>query len=116
VNERRSDRLWSAVVIPILALNIFNFTVSLIGHVISFGFMNAFGLLSMIEGAILLVAGSTLDLTASIFGTQVGKLLFRSKREYSSDYHKKQQRKATNFIVLGLVVVVESIILSLFFV
>jgi hypothetical protein len=114
VNERRSDWLWSALVRPMLALNIFNLAVSVIGHVIPFGFMNTFGLLSMIEGAILLVAGSTLDIASSIFGTEASKLLFRSKREYSSDHHRKQQRKATDLIVLGLVVVVESIILSLF--
>jgi hypothetical protein len=115
VNQRRSEWLWSALVRPALALNIFNLAVSMIGHVISFGFVNTFGLLSMIEGAVLLVAGSTLDIASSIFGTQASKLLFRNKREYSSDHHKEQQRKATNLIVLGLVVVAESIILSLFF-
>jgi hypothetical protein len=96
-------------------LSILNLAVSMIGHVISFGFVNTFGLLSMIEGAVLLVAGSTLDIASSIFGTQASKLLFRSKREYSSDHHRKQQREATNLIVLGLVVVAESIVLSLFF-
>ena len=107
--------MWSALIRPLLALNIFNLAVSMIGLVISYGFMNTFGLLSMLEGAVLLIAGGTLDVASSMFGTEVRKLLFRSKLDYSSDHHRKEQGKATDLVLLGLIVIVESMILSLFF-
>jgi len=97
-------------------LNIFNLAASATGYVLSYGFMNTFGMLSMLEGAVLLIGGGTLDIASSIFGTEARKILFRSKSNYSSDYHKKEQRKATDLILLGLIVLIESIILSLFLV
>jgi hypothetical protein len=95
-------------------LNIFNLAASTIGHLFSYGFMNTFGLLSMLEGAVLLIGGGTLDIASSVFGTEARKILFRSKSDYSPDHHRKEQRKATDLILLGLVVLIESIILSLF--
>jgi hypothetical protein len=95
-------------------LNIFNLACSALGYVLSYGAMDTFGMLSMLEGAALLIGGGTLDIASSIFGTEARKILFRSKSDYSTDHHRKEQRKATDVILLGLVVLIESIILSLF--
>jgi len=70
------------------------------------------GLLSLLGGAGLLILGGATDLSESVSSVKVRQAL-RPAREYSSTEHRKAQRMALRYVMLGAVMMGESILFSL---
>ena len=93
-------------------LNVANGGGSLIGSYFSYTFLPTFVLLALVEGAILLLIAGSLDLTSSVFYTKVRELLYKSREQYSLTEHNQAQRRANAYIVLGAVMIAESVLIS----
>ncbi|MGB9760228.1 MAG: hypothetical protein ACPLZG_10420 [Thermoproteota archaeon] len=82
----------------------------------SYEFQQVIAFVLLLESAFLFVYGGVLDLSASIFGSNVKKyMLLHQRSDYSPEHHKNEQAKANRFIAFGTVLFIESILTSIIF-
>ncbi|MGC9086665.1 MAG: hypothetical protein ACP5IT_10780, partial [Thermoproteota archaeon] len=79
----------------------------------SYEFQQVIAFVFLLESAFLFVYGGVLDLSASIFGSNVKKYMLHQRSDYSPEHHKNEQAKANMFIAFGTVLFIESILTSI---
>jgi len=71
--------------------------------------------LLLIEAAVIFLIGSSFEFSSSIFFSKVREYLFRSDEKWSVENYNKSRRKALPFFLVGLLLFVESLVLSFVF-
>lgn len=98
----------------LVIVNATNIALATFFLVLSYQFQQVIVLTFFLESAFLFVYGGVLDLSASIFGSCVKKYMFHQERnDYSPEHHKNEQAKANVFIVFGIILFIESVLISI---
>ena len=74
--------------------------------------LRSFPTLLLIESAIILFVGSSVEISSSIFFSKIRKYVFHSKEKWSMEEYEKGRRKASPYIVLGFLLLSESFLFS----
>ena len=80
--------------------------------VLGFRFLASFSTLALVEGALLMIMAGGMDIFSSIFITKARQLVFGSKKEWSIKEQKSTQHHAVPYVVVGLFLLGEAILLS----
>jgi lysylphosphatidylglycerol synthetase-like protein (DUF2156 family) len=75
---------------------------------------NSFSVLALIEAAILMVVAGGMDFSSSIFIQKARHLVLGSEKEWSIGEHKSTQIRALRYLMAGLILLAEAILLSMF--
>jgi hypothetical protein len=97
-----------------LIFNVANLVLSLIIFILRRGFLDVFILLAMLGGAVFLILGGVMDMSASALSTRIRtKSKDDSKRTYSAKAHHAAQKRGFKAIVLGCILIGESVLISI---
>lgn len=73
-----------------------------------------FAVLLLLESAVVFLAGGAVAMSTSIFPSKIREHFLRSKEKWSAEEHKKSEAKANLYILVAILLFVESIGLTLF--
>jgi len=73
-----------------------------------------FTVLLLLESALVFLAGGAVAMSTSIFPSKVREYFFRSKEKWSPEKHKKSEARANLYILVGILLFLESVGLTLF--
>ena len=69
-----------------------------------------FSMMLLLDSGIIFLAGGLIAMSSSIFPSKVRKHVFHSDEEWSQEKHKKSEAKANLYILMGVVLFLESIV------
>jgi len=78
--------------------------------------LDSVGFLSVIlfvECGVVLIAGGATEMSSSVFFSKVREYVFHSKETWSADSYRKGREKAVEYILLGIMLFAESMVLAL---
>jgi hypothetical protein len=78
--------------------------------------LGLFPTLLLIEAALIFVVGSSFEFSSSIFFSKVREYLFHSDEKWSIENYDTSRRKALPYFLLGLLLFIESLVLSFVFI
>jgi hypothetical protein len=73
-----------------------------------------FTVLLLLESALVFLAGGAVAMSTSIFPSKAREYFFRSKEKWSPEKHKKSEARANLYILVGILLFLESIGLTFF--
>ena len=73
-----------------------------------------FTVLLLLESALVFLAAGAMAMSTSIFPSKVREYFFRSKEKWSPEKHKKSEARANLYILVGILLFLESIGLTFF--
>lgn len=73
-----------------------------------------FAVLLFLESALVFLAGGAVATSTSIFPSKIREHFFHSKEKWSPEKHKKSEARANLYILVGILLFLESIGLTLF--
>lgn len=73
-----------------------------------------FAVLLLLESALVFLAGGAVAMSTSIFPSKIREYFFRSKEKWSPEKHKKSEARANLYILVGILLFLESVGLTLF--
>lgn len=68
-----------------------------------------FTVLLLLESALVFLAGGAVAMSTSIFPSKVREYFFRSKEKWSPEKHKKSEARANLYILVGILLFLESV-------
>lgn len=68
-----------------------------------------FAVLLLLESALVFLAAGAVAMSTSIFPSKVREYFFRSKEKWSSERHKKSEARANLYILVGILLFLESV-------
>ena len=111
---------WRGAVTWVLKVNLFFLLINLVLLlVLSFFFEVAifmlaedgvFSMLLLLDSGIIFLAGGLMSMASSIFFSKVRVHVFHSEEKWSQEEQKKRESKANLYILMGIVLFVESIV------
>jgi len=74
---------------------------------VTYGF---FSVILLLNSGIIFLVGGLMPMASSIFASKIREHILHSDEEWSHEKHKKSQTKANLFILLGVLLLLESIV------
>lgn len=68
-----------------------------------------FSMMLLLESGVVFLVGGLIAMSSSIFPSKVREHVFNSGEEWSQDKHEKSERKANLFVLMGILLFMESI-------
>lgn len=72
-----------------------------------------FSTVLLVEAAVVFIIGGLIPISSSLFASNVRRHVFRSDEQWSVEKHRKSEEKANVFIVVGVVLFLESLVTSI---
>ncbi len=71
-----------------------------------------FSMLLLLDSGIIFLMGGIIAMSSSIFPSKVREYVFRSHETWSQERHRKSERKANLYILMGILLFLESVVLG----
>lgn len=98
----------------LIELNGINLAVWVLATVLGFSFFASLSTLALIEAALLMLIAGGADISSSIFMGKARQLVFGSKKDWSVEAQKASQQNAARYLIAGVLLLAEAILLSKF--
>jgi general stress protein CsbA len=66
----------------------------------------------LLEAAVVFLVGGLIPISSSLFGSKVRQHAFHSDRKWSLEDYKKSEKKANQYIIVGALLFLESLVAS----
>ncbi len=103
-------------IVIVIVFNVLDVSVSVLVVIIRYGsrFFSSFSILALIEAGLLMMIAGGMDLSSSIFMGKARQLVLGSQKEWSMGDQKSTHEHALRYLIAGLLLLAEAILLSMF--
>ncbi len=100
----------------VIVFNVLDILVSVSVVIVRYGsgFFSSFSILALIEAGLLMVIAGGMDLSSSIFIGKARQLVLGSQKGWSMGDQKSTHEHALRYLIAGLLLLAEAILLSMF--
>ncbi len=100
----------------VIIFNVLDVSVSVLVVIMRYGsrFFSSFSILALIEAGLLMMIAGGMDLSSSIFVGKARQLVLGSQKDWSMGEQKSTHEHALRYLIAGLLLLAEAILLSMF--